>query len=158
MVVEDIQKLAGCDTTKKVYIAFEKLGGADVRGIYFYQFDKAVSAIQNPNDAFNNARRIIDGTAYQNINIFRIWLYANPDGSDVTITILTEHVANAMLMLTGRIVNNQYIPCDGGNAKQINANFLREFFAFYYDDNTKNKFYTYQDANSGKFVADGEAH
>ena len=41
MVVEDIQKLAGCDTTKKVYIAFEKLGGADVRGIYFYQFDKA---------------------------------------------------------------------------------------------------------------------
>jgi hypothetical protein len=66
-------------------------------------------------------------------------------------------VANIALMFTGRVVNNQYVSCDGGNAKQINANFLREFFAFYYNDGTKNKFYTYQNVN-GQFVGDGEAH
>jgi hypothetical protein len=157
MVVVNIKNLSGCDTTNKAYIAFEKQGGAGVNGIYFNEFDKTSTAIQNPDDAFNNATKIIDANDYQNLSIRNIWLYANRDGSDLTITILTEPVANNMLMFTGRIVNNRYISCDGGNAKQINANFLRGFFAFYYNDDTKNKFYLYQDA-AGQFVADGEAH
>jgi hypothetical protein len=156
MVVIDIQNLAGCDSRNKAFVAFEKRA-AGQGGVYFFEFDKNNTAIANPDTVFNTATKIIDAAVYQNRNIRNIWLYANADGSDVTTTILTEPVANTMLMFTGRIVNNQYISCDGGNAKQIDSTFLRGLFAFYYNDNTKNKFYTYQNVN-GQFVADGEGH
>jgi hypothetical protein len=157
MVVIDVQNLAGCDSSDRAFIAFEKRGqGAN--GIYFNEFDKVNgTANQNPDTIFTGARKIIDGAIYQNRNIRNIWLYSNEDGSDITMTFLTEPIANVMLMFTGRIVNGQYISCDGGAATQINARFLNQFFGFYYNDGTKNKLFAYQDIN-GQFVAGAEAH
>jgi hypothetical protein len=43
MVVVDIQNLAGCDTTNKAFVAFEKRGaGQGVKGVYFLSLTRLV--------------------------------------------------------------------------------------------------------------------
>ena len=135
--INDIENTAGYQVDDKAFLAFERRSSqAGVSGIYFYEFDKKNgTAIQNPDTVFQTAPKVIDSGIYNNADIDRIVLYSNKAGTDVTITLVTRPVngiTNAPAQVQGT---------------------LRSFFAFYYDDNTKNKFMLFDTG-----TVEGEAH
>ena len=150
--INDIENTAGYQVDDKAFLAFERRSSqAGVSGIYFYEFDKKNgTAIQNPDTVFQTAPKVIDSGIYNNADIDRIVLYSNKAGTDVTITLVTRPVNGITNVHTGRIVNGAYQPCSA--PAQVQGT-LRSFFAFYYDDNTKNKFMLFDTG-----TVEGEAH
>jgi hypothetical protein len=137
MVVADIQNLAGTTARNKAFIAFEKRA-AGQNGVYFKEFDLS-QGVADPDTILDTAVRIVPGADYGNLDLQRISLYSNEEGSDVTVTIITGPSAGQSRMLTGRVVNHQYISC--AQPTTIQGQF-RSLFGFYFKNNTKLKIWT----------------
>ena len=140
MAINDIQEMAGHEVDDKAFLAFERRSNtAGVSGIYFNEFDKINgSAAANPQNIIATAQKVIDVGVYGNADIARIFIYSNKDGTDVTITFVTEPNNDGISDVhTGRIVNGGYVACSA--PAHVQGSF-RRFFGFYYDNNTKNKF------------------
>jgi hypothetical protein len=155
MVLTDVQNMAGVTVEDKAFIAFERRStNPQVSGVYFKEFDrKTGTAAQNFN-VIATAPMVINSTVYNNANLERIFLYTNKAGTDITITLVTTPVGGITFVHTGRIVGgNQYQPCSA--PAQVQGS-LSGFFGFYYDDDTKNKFYLFQSPGGNTF--DMEAH
>ena len=138
-VITDVEVMAGYEVHDKAFLAFERRSSTPgVSGIYFHEFDKKNgTAAQNPQSIIANAQKVIDAAVYNNANIFRIFIYSNKEGRDVTITLVTRPTDNVSTVHTGRISNGTYVACSA--PAQVQGTF-RTFFGFYYDDDTKNKF------------------
>lgn len=153
MSLTDIETMNGFQVEDKAFLAFERKSSQQgVSGIYFLEFDKKNgSAIQNPGAAINAASKVIDSSIYNNMDIDRIFLYTNKAGTDVTISLVTRPNPNGITFVhTGRIVNGSYVPCSA--PAQVQGT-LKYFFAFYYDDDTKNKFMLFDNG-----TISGEGH
>jgi hypothetical protein len=166
MAVTNIFRLAGKDAQNKAFIAFERRGTPDVRGVYFVEFNKMNTKNDDTDNILSTAKKIIEPAEYGNRDLNNIWLYSNTTGDEITITIATTPIANKIQMLTGRIIDDpdpakgkKFISCDpGGNGTEINTQRIDSLFGFYYNDGTKNKFMLYQDSVSGQMGAGGEGH
>ncbi len=156
MALTDVQNMTGITVEDKAFIAFERRStNPQASGVFFKEFDrKNGTAAQNLN-VISTAPRVIDSTVYNNLDLERIFLYANKAGTDITITFITTPDASGTTFVhTGRIIGgNQYQPCSA--PAQVQGT-LSGFFGFYYDNNTKNKFYLFQSAGGNTF--DMEAH
>jgi hypothetical protein len=156
MVLTDVQNMAGITVEDKAFIAFERRSTSpQVSGVYFNEFDRITGTAAQNFNVIATAPKVIDGTVYNNANLDRIFLYANKAGTDITITLITTPDASGTSFVhTGRIIGgNQYQPCSA--PAQVQGT-LSGFFGFYYDNNTKNKFYLFQTAGGTTF--DMEAH
>jgi hypothetical protein len=156
MALTDVQNMAGIAIEDKAFIAFERRSTNPQvpSGVYFKEFDRINgTAAQNLNVI--NAQMVIASTVYNNLDLDRIVLYANKAGTDITITFITIPDPNGTTFVhTGRIIGgNQYQPCSA--PAQVQGT-LKGFFGFYYDNNTKNKFYLFESGGGNTF--DMEAH
>lgn len=156
-VTTDIQNLVGLQTDNKAFLAFEKRStSGDTSGIYFLEFDRNSEGTIDPDTIYDTAKKIIDRSIYTE-DINRIQLYATDDGSDITISFITAFVGGNRKMFTGRIVNGEYVACDLGEPTDIPANNLGGWFAFYFHNKQKLKFYQYRDPSLGE-VAGAQIH
>lgn len=154
-MADDIQNLAGARTENKAFIAYEKRAtGPGVDGVYYLEFDRNSEGIIDPDNIFDSAIKLIDRSVYSN-NLQTIFLYTNDDGTDVSISIITTPAAGKSRMYTGRIVNKQYVPCDGGNPNEVDGQFTG-LFPFYFHNNNKAKFWTA--FSPGNAIGGAEAH
>jgi hypothetical protein len=137
--INDIQEMAGYQVDDKAFLAFERRSNtAGVSGVYFHVFDKKNgTAVQNPETVIANARKVIDSSVYNDRDLFRIFIYSNKAGTNVTITLVTTPINNFSEVHTGRIVNGNYVACS--SPARVRGT-LKSFLGLYYDDDTKNKF------------------
>lgn len=152
MGIADIQNLAGVTAKNKAFIAFEKRA-AGQNGVYFKEFDLS-QGVADPDTILDSAVNIVPGADYGNIDLQRISLYSNEEGSDVTVTIITNPAGGQSRMLTGRVVNYQYISC--AQPTNIQGQF-RSIFGFYFKNNTKLKIWTGLDAQNNA-IGGAEGH
>lgn len=157
MVIADTQNLAAVNTPNRSFVAWERRSNNAaeaplVNGIYFLSIDKNSEGVSDPDTFLNTAIRIIPSAMYNNRDVERLYLYANNDGSDVSISFtVPANGGNQRNMFTGRIVNNQYVPCDGGNPTQLDSSIFG-IFGVYFSNNTKIKFVT---TTGGITIAEG---
>jgi len=149
MVTADIQNLAAISKDTKAYVFFEKRSeSGPTNGVYYIELNRNDSSNINPDTIFDTATKIIDKDIYENRNLEAIYLYANDDGSDLTVTIIAKvNPGVQRKMYTGRVVNGEYTPCDNNVPTLFNGT-LRRFSGIYFNDNNKLKFYTYFDGNN----------
>jgi len=148
--INDVQEMAGYEVDDKAFLAFERRSNTPgVSGVYFHVFDKNGTAEQNPETVIANARKVIEPSVYNNRDLFRILIYSNKAGTDVTITLVTTPVNGFSEVHTGRIANDRYVAC---SAPARVRGTMKSSVAFYYDDNTKNKFILF---SSGVILPEG---
>lgn len=155
MVIEyEVFKLRGIKQGNKAYAFFEKRNSTDDSdGVYLMEFDLTSNSIPDPITAFDTAIRIIEKSVYTN-DVDRFYLYANNDGSEVTLVTIIEKVDGIVKMYTGRVSNGSYTACDN-TATDINGD-LEGLFGFYFNNNQKIKLYSYNDGNHS--LPGGEGH
>lgn len=139
MNIQAFENLASADTPNRAFVAWEiRSSDHNVDGIYFLNIDKN-TPINDPENILNTATKIVPSSAYGNKDLELLRVYANNDGSDVSISfVVSTGTGSTREMYTGRVVGNQYSPCDGGNPRQYDSS-IRRMVPIYFADNSKIK-------------------
>lgn len=139
MSIQNFENLAAANTPNRAFVAWERrTGDPNVDGIYFLNIDKNTQ-INDPENILNTGIKIVPSSTYGNKDIEFLSVYANNDGSDVSISfVVPTGTGNTREMYTGRVVGNQYLACDGGNTRQYDSG-IRRLFGVYLSNNSKIK-------------------
>lgn len=146
MVATNIYGLVTADSDNKFFIAFERTNPDGSMGVCFHEFDKNATATPGDDEILTTAEMKFPKEKYGGGKVQRIWLYANKSGNRVTITIVTKPENGKVTMLTASKTNGgDFVQCDAGDTlPQFETLEIEYLSGFYYNDGTKNKFFTFK--------------